>query len=696
MYNYLAFIFNLEDKQLLQEVSYRQFKKLEKIFLFLLIISVFLNILEENFFFEHNFSVTLSGAFNLETQFGTNEPDSSRILRIINLILMISLMFVLYLRKKAYFLFMKSISMFQFSKPLLRSWSLFQLLLEFSFIAIQAYPGMLGSMSAEQRQWHIIYLDDTILTFLCFVIRICFIFRSLLYMTRFSSPKAMKICFDNGVDPGLIFSLKAEFHHVLKLFVFAFLLLILLNNGILLRLCERSAQIFSDNDWDYLWNSFWCIIVTLTTVGYGDIVPTTDNGRVMVGITAILGSMITSMICIIFMIEFNFTQIQENAYERIKASECTLKLSESASKCIGLAARFSLKVKKATKEERTVLSDIFFVDIKKKVSEFRAWKKTIVDFKHYKKMDRRLLRISEDFNEHLDELSVLMGVSDLIDMKLDFLMNNQKTQEKHLIFIENYYQNMIYQLDKFSEDYLKHFFNKLIDKHFEKEKNLLENSQTNNPYDRIPLIQITSPESSFQPFQPLALMKVKPRSFSGSKSKIDDTKIRKSTLNLEKQINIRKSRKSVFMTNPLMEFDKIFKKKEEPLSTFSGKNVTKKKKLSVLSKNKKIGIKNKDKIEKIKELEKIKKSDNIEKNGETDKIEKIEKNNKKLDHNVEEKSLSFRSSNNVYPSLDEISNYNEPTIYNYYLKDTESIQGSKIEREQQDENEEQSDDNKLK
>ena len=688
MYNHLAFIFNIEKQQLFQEISYRQFKKLEKIFLFLLIISVILNILEENFFFEHNFSVTLHDVFSLEAQFEAQEPDFSRILRIINLLLMISLMFVLYLRKRAYFLFIKSISMLEFSKSLLKSWRFFELLLECSFIAIQTYPGMLGTMSAQQRQWHIIYLDDTILTFLCFVIRIVFILRSCLYMTRFSSPKSMKICYDNGVDPGLIFSLKAEFHHVLKFFVFVFLILILLTNGILLRLCERSTQVFSSNDWDYVWNSFWCIIVTLTTVGYGDLVPTTDNGRVMVGLTAILGSMITSMICIIFMIEANFTHIQENAYERIKASECTLKLSESASKCIGLAVRFYLKAKKATKEERSVISDIFFVDIKKKVSEFRTWKKTIVDFKHNKKIERRLLTISNDFNEHLDELAVLMGMSDLVDTKLDFLLNNQMNQENHLIFLENYYQNMIFQLDKFSED-VKNFSTK-FDNNIDKNKLLLENSQTNNHFERIPLIQITSSKPICQA---LPLAKFKTRSFSQLKPKMNETKIRKMTLNFEKQMSIRRPRKSILMTNPRIEMNESLKKREvDSLSAFSVLKNKKVTRLSILSKKMKIVIKEKDKIEKIKKPDKTIKIQKTSKIGKNEKM-KIDS---KMNINVDkiEKSLSFESSKQIYPSFEAMSN-NHITIYNY-LKDGENIQGSKIEEEeQQDDKEKQKFDNKL-
>jgi hypothetical protein len=32
-------------------------------------------------------------------------------------------------------------------------------------------------------------------------------------------------------------------------------------------------------DWSYIWNGFWCIVITILTIGYGDFYPQTHLGR---------------------------------------------------------------------------------------------------------------------------------------------------------------------------------------------------------------------------------------------------------------------------------------------------------------------------------------------------------------------------------------------------------------------------------
>ena len=654
MDNYLYFLFNLEKTQLLQEISFRRFKTCEKALLILLSCSVIIAVLEENFFFESEFLLFFDHYYNLAGDFNPGQPNSSKVLRIINCVILFPLIVMIYLRKKAYFTFLKSISMIDLSTNMFSSFSFIELIFEMMVLMVQTYPNDLGSMINYQRQWRIVYMDDSILTFCCVGIRIAFIIRSSLYMTKFSTPKSIKICMDNGVYTSLMFALKAEFHLFLKRFVFAFMIIIILNNGILLRLCERSAEVVSFQDWDYIWNSFWCVIVTLTTVGYGDIVPATDNGRVMIGLTAILGSLITSMICIIFMIEFSFSHSQENSYERIKASESTLKLNDSASRCIGLAVRFNLKVKKATNEERNMLYDQFYVDIKKKVREFRTWKKIIVDFKHNRKLERRLLTISDDINDHLDELSVLMSYYDYVSEKLDTLLKNQKNLLESNNFIENYYQRLILQIDHFSDEYMTYF--KEFKKVFLGSSTMLENYssildiQTANSLQKIPLIQLeeSTSESNF-----LLFSKRKPRYSSASRlSKTTEKKIKKITMGLEKHLSINsptslnKPTKSVLLQDSFTPIDEIDENSYAKMDI--SKDDRKVRKLSISTRKKKL-INNET-------TQKLKSS--------------LEKFRKSLSHSS--------SSKKQYPTFDAISNH-ELTNINY-LDDSS---GPKIEEKEE-------------
>lgn len=638
--NFLAFLFNLEKQQLFQEICFRRFKKYEQILMVLLMVSIMINVLEENYFFETNFTVSLDTLYSLTTDFETAEPNFSLILRVLNMIITFLMIIVLIIRKKTFFLFLKSIQLLELTKLFQKSSSFFWLCVEIVLISIQTYPNMIGWVTIAQREWEIIYLDDTILTFLSVVIKMFFLIRCLIYMSKYTSPKAIKICFEQGGHAGSIFTLKSEFNDHLKVFAAAFLVFIILNNGILLRLCERSAQIFSGLDWDYVWNSFWCIIVTMTTVGYGDILPTTDFGRIIVGLTALLGSLVTSMVCIIFMIEFSFSKSQENAYERIKATECTLKLNHSAGKCIGLAARFFLQKKIANEIEKDALYDEFFVDIKKNVKDFRFWKKIIVDFKYNKKIERRLVTISEDINEHLDELGVLMTYTNFIKSKIDLFQQNQQILRENLDRMEEYHQVLIDELNNFSSEHLKDL--KPLRPFFKADK-LDSKSKDRNSFSTLNKLHLNVFEQTFSEFS-----NTKARSSLLKTSKNDNAKFLQIAMKIGKQVSLKKSpRKSILSESPLlknMESIPSSKLKLDETKT-SDKKL---KKFSILSK-KKTNLKG------------------LKKNS------------------ISEKSMSSKSSKQQYPSFDAISN-SDFNNFNFFDQKEQNIRGAKIlEQEEKDE-----------
>jgi hypothetical protein len=66
--------------------------------------------------------------------------------------------------------------------------------------------------------------------------------------------------------------------------------LVVLLGGLLMRVFERSAS----SNFSYIWSGFWLIGITITTVGYGDIVPTTHIGRLICGLSAIFGMCVLS------------------------------------------------------------------------------------------------------------------------------------------------------------------------------------------------------------------------------------------------------------------------------------------------------------------------------------------------------------------------------------------------------------------
>ena len=68
-------------------------------------------------------------------------------------------------------------------------------------------------------------------------------------------------------------------------------------------------------------NSVWCIVITMTTVGYGDISPKTMFGRIVAMTTALWGAFIISIVVYCTTKIFVLTNNQEMAVNQIAVSK---------------------------------------------------------------------------------------------------------------------------------------------------------------------------------------------------------------------------------------------------------------------------------------------------------------------------------------------------------------------------------------
>lgn len=69
-----------------------------------------------------------------------------------------------------------------------------------------------------------------------------------------------------------------------------------------LRICERPLSIVLEENamnFNFFENSIWLIIITMTTVGYGDFYPRTFFGRLLDTFIAIWGIFIISMMVVV-------------------------------------------------------------------------------------------------------------------------------------------------------------------------------------------------------------------------------------------------------------------------------------------------------------------------------------------------------------------------------------------------------------
>ena len=160
--------------------------------------------------------------------------------------------------------------------------------------------------------------------------------------TQYSDPISLKVCYNYGFKSDSTFALKCQLATdpsgtIIRMFVITVTVL-----AYVLRIFEipfYRANETLNNDMDHYFNAIWLTLITLTTVGYGDIAPKTDAGKLVMIFTAIFGAFLISMMVLAVAKIFDLNQNQHKALRHIR-------MSRSAAKLITSFSRYFLAKKK--------------------------------------------------------------------------------------------------------------------------------------------------------------------------------------------------------------------------------------------------------------------------------------------------------------------------------------------------------------
>ncbi len=151
--------------------------------------------------------------------------------------------------------------------------------------------------------------------------RFYYISKYYLMITNFYNTRTQRICEINNFNTSLFFSLKAHMvQKPIETYIFFFTIIVAILTYAL-RFFERELDSVSGSEFDLYSNNIWCLIITMTTVGYGDFYPSSDAGRLIGIIACIFGVFIISMFMLTISNELTLSGNDETVFSIINRIE---------------------------------------------------------------------------------------------------------------------------------------------------------------------------------------------------------------------------------------------------------------------------------------------------------------------------------------------------------------------------------------
>ena len=287
-----------------------------------------------------------------------------------------------------------------------------ELLLEFLIVAPFQYYNLNYYMIIKALD-NVIFLPATTCLSALTILRSFFIVKIFKNVNKYTtSHEVEKTCADFYVKANFSFAFKAahkESTIYYLLFAFGFTCFIF---GISVRSFELyywETQPTVNQDWTSLWSAMWCIIVTMTTVGYGDFYPVTHVGRFLIVITYVIGSYLVSIMMNFFTEKSLLDQNEIKSYKLIRALQIRKEIKQKQGHMIYYVIKLKkykviLKSEKLTDDEYNEKCGLAKSQIAKYIMEINQLN-TQVDKLHFNVTKEQLFDLFEMITSDLKDLN---------------------------------------------------------------------------------------------------------------------------------------------------------------------------------------------------------------------------------------------------------------------------------------------------
>ncbi|KRX03311.1 hypothetical protein PPERSA_05669 [Pseudocohnilembus persalinus] len=223
---------------------------------------------------------------------------------------------------------------------LLNTGQIYHLILEFILVIIHPSPFLIGQKFTfvnswagpiTQQQVHYFYNEILSLLGIC---KLFIVVRTLLLSTKWFSNSSNRVCNMYGKKPNVLFVFKALMQSNPYLCLFFVYSITLIFFGFALKISEAPLYRTGQVGFKSYANSFWTIIVTMTTIGYGDFYPYTILGRIIIFIVCLIGSLITSLMIVSLTQTLETTNYENRAICVLDKLEARERKRKFAAQCI--------------------------------------------------------------------------------------------------------------------------------------------------------------------------------------------------------------------------------------------------------------------------------------------------------------------------------------------------------------------------
>jgi hypothetical protein len=338
---------NKQMKSLGEIVLKKKLKSLDMIIAFLILVNVLAALLENHFFTtgvsheEH-----LSDPTQKEAYSSDNMTNLIR-LAICGVIGLIEIL--LFIRYSIKVKILKSLGIACNRDGILSTGQWKPFLVEFFILLILSPPGFDDKITGSMLGGTYTYTYDSIFLFFTLT-KLYYFLKIYTHISIWSSDKVHRIGLDNKINIGVYFAIKAQikknpFFSMIVILIVSISLL-----GFMMRIFEYGyvaspsssdgAKSLTNPDFKSYTDVFWVIIITMMTVGYGDIFPHTHLGRFVAFLCALIGLMVTSLLIVSLSYIVEFSPEEKKAHNMIKKREANIEMNRFS----GIVVRAVMKL----------------------------------------------------------------------------------------------------------------------------------------------------------------------------------------------------------------------------------------------------------------------------------------------------------------------------------------------------------------